>query len=233
MAINQITKIRLQDGTEVGLTDWSSRPIYSTIDLLSGFVDEEIRAFSYIESETVASSANLAAAARRVATLRDTNIDSRSELASTEEYMVYSIEVEMSQFVLVGSAFQTSEAGLPTPVGPVVALAHQALVLELEVSEKAFPQMGLGFFGTGFGPQIMATSAAAARTYANNGVPSREAVYEQPIPVHLGGTEDYSIIVHNPGGGAVTFRDDTGATDLDAILQLRILLCGLHKRPTA
>ena len=43
MAINQITKIRLPSGQEVALTDWSSRPIYSTADFLSGFTDEEVR----------------------------------------------------------------------------------------------------------------------------------------------------------------------------------------------
>jgi hypothetical protein len=235
MSINQITKVRLADGTEVALTDWSSRPIYSTVDLLSGFIDEEIRAFSYIESEQVAASQNLiTAGGTRNATQTDTNIDSKGELAATEEYLVYAIQVEMHQFDFATPDFNITAPGLPCPTGPVVCQAQQRLVLELEVSEKAFPQAGLGWFSTGFGPQIVSTDAAVThRTYANNGRPTREAVYEQPIPVHLGGTEDYSVIIHNSGGGAVNFTDDAGVVQAAIALRMRIYLCGLHKRPTA
>jgi hypothetical protein len=238
--INQITKVRLADGREVALTDWSSRPLYSTIDLLSGFTDQELRAFNYTESETVSQSGNFPAASGRTATLRDTNLSSASEMDSTEEFLVYAIKVEWHEFNhnSGGSGgfqnFEVDEAGNPIPSGPTMALLQNLLILELEVSEKAFPQAGLGWFTQGFGPVIEATAAAAARTYANNGAPSHDSADVMPIPVHLGGTEDFVVILHNTSDfGAVTFRNDAAGTDADLIEQLRIYLCGLHKRPTA
>jgi hypothetical protein len=65
----------------------------------------------------------------------------------------------------------------------------------------------------------------------NNGLQSREAPYQLNNPVHIGGTEDYAVLVQNPTGVAVNFLDDAGAADGSAIMQLRIYLCGLHKRP--
>ncbi len=240
--INQITQIRLPDGKMVAMVDWSARPLYSTVDILTGMNDEEIRAFNYAESDTVSSSANIPAAGRRVASLRDTNISGASEMDSTEEFLVYAIKVEVHQFHYdIGSAsFLVDEPGLPVPSGPVLSLLQNRFVLELEVSEKAFPQAGLGWFTQGFGPTIAVSSTASTRTYANNGAQSHEAADQLPLPVHLGGTEDYAVILHNPpggaaqgGGGAITFPDEDGGDLADASAQIRVYLCGLHKRPTA
>ena len=118
MSINQITKIRLPSGQEVALTDWSDRPLFSTVDFLSGFTDEELRAFTYSSSENVTQSGNFAAAARRVATLRDTNVSQSSEMAATEEYLVYQIKVEMAQFTLAANQLTINTAGDPIPNAP-------------------------------------------------------------------------------------------------------------------
>ena len=239
--INQITLIRLPNGDEVALVDWSARPLYSTVDLLTTFTDEEIRAFNYAEGDSVSATSNFAAAAIRVASLRDTNISGRSEMDSTEEFLVYGIKVEMHQFTLSGSTFVTTTTlGTPVPNAPTMSLLHNRLILELEASDKAFPQAGLGWFPAGFGPQIAVTSTAAVRTFANNGLPSHQATDVMPIPCHIGGTEDYSVIIHNPpggpaqtGDGAVTFLDDAAGALANAIIQLRIYLWGLQKRATA
>jgi len=234
MAINQITKIRLPSGQEVALTDWSDRPLYSTVDFLSGFTDEELRAFTYSSSENVTQSGNFAAAARRVATLRDTNVSQSSEMAATEEYLVYQIKVEVAQFTLAANQLTINTAGDPIPNAPNIGQFNHRIIGELEVSDKAFPQAGIGWFNTGFGPDIAGVGAVvAARTYANSGSPQHDASYSMSIPVHIGGTEDYSFIFHNPTGAAVGFVDDTAAADANAVLQARVYLCGLHKRPTA
>jgi len=234
MAVNQVTKVKLADGTVVPLVDWSHRPIYSTVDLLSGMTDESVRAFNYTRSETVSASGNFPAASLRTATLEHTNVDSKSEMDATEEYLVYAIRVEAFQFVhnAQNNSFDLGEQGLPLPPGNNLMFAHNRLILELEVSEKAFPQAGLGWFVAGFGPHItMSDSAAAFRSYGVNGLPSREAVSDMVNPVHLGGTEDYAIIIHNPGG-TLNWIDDLAATDGDAIISLRVYLDGLHKRAT-
>lgn len=239
MSINQITQIRLSNGKTVALTDWSARPLYSAVDLLSGFTDEEIRCFNYTESQNVSASGNFTAAQRRVASLRDTNVSGGQEMDSTEEYLVYSIAVEIQQYSLSGDDIIVDTAGQPVPTAPALAQLHNRLVLELEVSQKAFPQAGLGWFVTGFGPQVAVSSTAAVRTYANSGSPQHTAKDSMPIPVHLGGTEDYTVILHNPpngpdqtGNGAVNIIDDAGADVAAAVMMLRVYLCGLHKRPT-
>jgi hypothetical protein len=242
--INQITKVRLPDGGEVALTDWSSRPLYSNVDLLTGFTDSEIQAFNYTEGDSVSASANMPVASRRIATLRDTNIASANQMDTTEEYLVYAIKVEVHHFIrnTTSGVFAATGVGDPIPNGPLLSLLHNRLVLELEVSQKSFPLAGLGWFVQGFGPvlAVATPNAGAARTYANNGAQTHASADILPIPVHIGGTEDYRMILHNPpngpdqtGNGAVTFPDEAGGDEANAVAMLRIYMCGLQKRATA
>lgn len=241
--INQITKIRMPSGDEIALVDWSARPLYSNVDLLTGFTDQQIFAFNYTEGETVSFSENMPVASQRVASLRDTNISGRSEMDSTEEYLVYEIKVEPHQWTRdtqTGFFNTGTTGGLPIINGPNLSLLQNRLILELDVSQKAFPQAGLGWFNQGFGPVVAVASTAAVRTYANQGVASHDASHSMPIPVHIGGTEDYMVILTNgpnapgqTGNGAVTFVGDTASSLSNSMIQLRIYLCGLHKRATA
>lgn len=239
MAINQLTEIRLADGRTIGLAEWSSRPLYSTADLLSGYSDEEIRLFSYVEGREVTASGNMPAAAVRTATEKETNISSPNELAATEEYLVYDIACEYFQLQLnqAQDGFDSLVGG-PMPFVSVLSTVFARLVLELEVSDKSFPQAGLGWFGTGFGvePYVALPSAAplaAYRTYANASLPSKEALQPLELPVHIGGTEEYNVILHNYDGNGVDFPDDAGALPADPyVLVVRTYLCGLHKRGT-
>jgi len=234
MAINQIVKVRMPDGSEVALTDWEDRALYSTAYFLSGFTDAELRVFSYTQSGRVATTSNFPVAARPVASLNDTNISSAGEMDATEEMLVHSISAEMYQFVGDGDGLGINQAGLPIPSAPILAVFFSRIIGELEVSEKAFQQYGMGWYSQGFGPVISATAAAPARTYANNGQATHEAVHKQAIPVHIGGTEDYGFIFHNTGGaGVVGFTDDAGVDTEDTVLAVRVYLNGLHKRPMA
>lgn len=236
--INQITTILLPDGTTAALTDWSARPLYSTCDLLSGFDDEELRLFTYTEGDQVTTTNNNAANARE-ASLRDTNVDSPAEMDSTQEYLVYAISVEAHEFTSSGGAAIINVAGQPIPRAVNLSLLANRIVLELEASDKAFPQAGLGWFTTGFGIAMAVTdNANGTTTYGNFGTPSIDAVDYLPIPVHLGGTEDYAVLLHNPpngpddgaGAGTVTFITDAAADDADALIMLRVYFRGLQKR---
>ena len=147
----------------------------------------------------MAQTQNFPAAARRVATLADTNISQSSEMPSTSEYLVYTIKVEVFQFYFANNALSIAQAGLPIPIGPNLGEFNHRMVGELEVSDKAFPQAGIGWFSTGFGPEISGAGAVvAARTYANAGQATHAASYDYSIPIHIGGTEDYSFIFHKP-----------------------------------
>ena len=65
---SQITQVRLPDGRNVAIVDWTDKPLFSTIDLLSGYTDQEIECFTYQVSDNVSSSSNITT--RRVATDR-------------------------------------------------------------------------------------------------------------------------------------------------------------------
>jgi hypothetical protein len=235
--INQITTILLPDGQVAALTDWSARPLYSTVDMLSGFDDEELRLFSYSEGGQVVTTNNNVANARE-ASLRDTNVESPSEMDSTQEYLVYALSVECHQFTSEAGALIIDTAGQPIPRAVNLALLANRIVLELEASDKAFPQAGLAWFSAGFGVALALTSTAGPISYGNYGTPSIDAVDYLPIPVHLGGTEDYSVILHNPpngpadggGAGTVTFITDAAADADDAVIVARVYFRGLQKR---
>lgn len=231
--LNQITKVRLPSGKEVAIVDWSYRPLYSTLLTLSGWTDQELSWFTYSRGDSIACSQNLITAGGQFnSTITTTNISSAAEMDAMEEYLVYAMSLEFYQLTFSGGSYGLV-AGGPLPNAPNVAKIHQ-LIVELEVSEKAYYQASAGWFTAGFGPTIWGTNAvAAARTYAVNGLPSAEAIDASPVPVHIGATEKYRGILYNEGGNAINYVDDANATVATAVLFLRLNFRGLHKRPSA
>lgn len=235
--LNTITKVRLPDGQQVGIVDWNWKPLYSTVDLLSGFTDLELYSFTYGKGDNVTMSSNFTAAQQRTATLKDTNISSTSEMSSTEEMLVYAISLEVYEMSLESDDVVVAGAGGPIPKAANMGITHERLIVELEVSEKAYYQASFGWFATGFGPFVGAAygtpAANAVRTFANNGLPSIDAVDRAPVPVHIGGTEKYKLIFHNPLGSAVDWVDEDGAADATAVIRVRANFRGLYKRQVA
>jgi len=230
LVLNQITKVRLADGREVGIIDWTWRPQYSTVDTLSGWTDDELRAFQYSEGDPIARSSNMTIVEN--ATLKHTNIASPAEMDATEEMLVYAICTEV-YFLFEdnnNSVIDDSQAGQPIPLPNNIARLMERCIVELEISEKAYQQASLGWFPPGFGP--MTAGSSDTRQYGQHSVASREAVDMFPVPTHIGGTEKFAVILHNPNGTAITYRTEAGAEDADAVHRLRFNLMGLHKRPT-
>jgi len=235
--INTITKVRLPNGQDVGIVDWNWKPLYSTVDMKSGMTDAELYGFVYGKGDNVTMSSNFTSAQQRTATLKDTNIDSTSEMSSTEEMLVYSISLEVFQLVLSSDDIVVSGAGTPNPMAGNMAILHERLIVSLEVSEKDYFQGGFGYFPAGFGPNVSAAYAPAAvgstRTFATNGMPSIEAVDRAPVPVHIGGTEKFKLIFANPGGATLNFVDETGSSASTTVMRTRAYFRGLYKRPVA
>lgn len=241
--INSITKVRMGDGSEVVITDWSDMALYSTVDMASGFTDQVLKAFSYSTGDNVTSSNNINPP--RNATRLDTNIANAAEMDASEEMLVYAISIEPFQFPadaldpsspLVGPFTQGDPLGangvfgLPFVSAGVLAILQQRLVISLEVSLKDFTMGGFGYFPAGFGPNI--ASGGPTTSIASNGLPSMSAVHMQEVPVHIGGTEKYGVNFENPTGEAVFFPN--GDNDPAAIyVTARTYLRGLRKRPTA
>jgi len=250
---SQITQIRLPSGKLVSIVDWTDRPLFSTIDLLSGFTDNEIDAFTYIVSDQVASSENITT--RRVATERDTNISTPGGMASTEEILIYNIKVEPFAFKANNSTpgdsslWTMGSLGAPIPEPQNLAILSWFSLLRLEISQKIYAEAGLAYFSTGFGqytPSIAAGAqanapATAGRALSGLGFPSAEAVRSFVIPHHIGGQEKYRVTLTVPDGtfgadgNGVHFRDftTTAAASTTSVLSLRILLEGLYKRPVS
>ena len=234
----QITQIRLPSGKVIALVDWSDLPIFSTVDLCDGFSDQTIQAFNYVVSDQVSSSQNVTV--RRTATERDTNATAPGRLAATEEMLVYNIKVEPFAFVLTTPTDATtlSEAGLGLPhiTVPILDTLHFHLLLQLEVTQKLFANAGFGYYNQGFGvvPTVGNEDGYAA---ANQGAASAEAPRSFTIPVHIGGQENYAVLLQNPTGEVVRFRafDATGTAPTlgSRLVMARIYLEGLYKRPVS
>jgi hypothetical protein len=236
--LNQLTKIRLADGREVLIVDWTWRPLYSTVDTLTGWTDMELRAFTYSVGDPITVSANMTV--RETATLMHTNIKTPAEMDSQEEMLVYAIQIEMYAMAedTAASEIQAdlSIGGVlaaPTPLFPnFISILHQQCIGELEISQKEYQQGSLGRFPAGFGIfGNLSTGSDITVGQFTNSSPSYEALDMFPVPVHIGSTEKYAFIVHNPMGRAVTYRDGAGAEVATAVMRLRINLHGLHKRP--
>lgn len=240
-SINQPTKIRMADGAEVAITDWSWRTLYSCIDILSGATDEQIAAFSYSLGQNVKASSNVGANQLRTATLKDTNLDSgESKMPAEQEFICYAIAVQVEQFIYASNAtgeaaYTVAAPALPVPTAGNLAVATSRLTVSLEVTQKDFFQNKLGWFSAGGGPLVSANgnAAAAIRTYASNGLPTKQAIDTSPVPVHIGGTEAYAVLFQNGEGSAINWVDEAGSTSATVVLRFTPSMIGLHKRPSA
>lgn len=246
MGLNTIVKMRLPNGMEVALVDWTDKPLWSTADFVAGFTQQETILFSYIPGDQVPA-VGPAAVTRRTATDRDTNLSTPGAMASTEEMLVYAIKVEFFELVNLVTNDLTSAvpvgSGQPIPQIQRIAYLNWRLLLNLRISQKDYARGPLGYFPTGFGPygtaQGFGAALAAANvpvTLGNQGQPQQNAVRSFVIPHHIGGQEKYSVRIINPGGAAVDFNLAAAVTTVLAtglVMQMRVILDGLYKRPVS
>lgn len=239
-SINQPTKIRLQDGSEVAITDWSWRLLYSTVDILSGATDEQFVTFNYSESDPVSASSNVQQAQYRNATRKDTNAEDKSQLPSEQEYICYGVVCELYQFRM--DTEQDGEAAYvsDTPGGAAVnagnmVYMNEKLIFALEITQKDFYIGSLMWFAAGGGAFIQSSGGGGGnlRTYANNGLQSKDSIDRSPVPLHIGGTEQFKGILYNQDGLDMDFIDEDGNVDNSIVIRVRTSMLGLHKRPAA
>lgn len=250
MALNTITKLRLQDGREVAFVDWTDQPIYSTCEIEHGATRQEINLFQYTVGDSVPAFAAVVVTPRS-ATERDTNMAAPGAMASTEEMLVYSVRPEVfSMENATQGNFTTTTApqnatGEPNPTIVQIGVLQEGLLMKLEISQKVFATGGFGYFNTGFGVWGSASTLtldAAGRSGAINGLPSNEAVRSYVIPHHIGGQEKFRVKLQNPTGQSmgvgnaetpiqVLSGGTAGSTNAAVFVRIRVYLDGLHKRP--
>lgn len=245
--INQITTMRLPDGSEVAFVDWSDTPLFSTADLISGFTDTEIDLFQYVSGEPVPTTNN--AVTRRTSSDRDTNAATSGSMASTEEMLVYAIKPEFEERTLATPFDATTgtfaTANQPQPTRKRLAILQAALLVTLEVSQKFTHRAGLGYYNSGFGAFAASVFAGAVplaaqvgQSAATPGLPTQDAVRSLVIPVHIGGQEKYRLRLENVTGALVQSglnesNPATDATEGTIMHTVRMHLDGLYKRPVS
>lgn len=240
--MNTITMLRLPDGREVGFADWQDTPLFSTIDFLNGFTDQEIDCFTYVPGDQVPVTQN--AVASRTATEEDTNLSTPGAMASTEEMLVYSIRPILWWQSLV-SPFNDPNTGAstlfpqPAITANIAAAFGEQLNLYLTVSQKYEHSAPLAYYNTGFGPYSGAgkgiLGAAGITSVGSAGSPANNAVKAYSIPIHIGGQEKYRVSITNPQGIAqpVTFEVNNPSNVTTLMVMMRIYLDGLYKRPVS
>jgi len=242
--LNQITTMRLPDGSEVAFVDWQDKNLFSTIDLLSGFTDADIDAFTYVPGDTVPSTSN--GITPRTSSERDTNVSTPGSMASTEELLIYAIKPyynEMRTLDGTPTVFNTAsfqQGGQPIPAVGRLAVLFHAMVLRLIVSQKVEQEASLAYFNTGFGLVSGAMQDRVAATSLNNrgsaGLPTQEAVRSYVIPVHIGGQEKYRLQLANDAGLTVDFglsEATPPVADDQIVMLITFHLDGLYKRPVS
>lgn len=248
--LDTIVQVKLPSGQIVDVVNWSDKPIFSTADLQSGFVTEEVDFFQYVSGREVTSYGSPGnPVIKRTATDADTNLQVPGEMTTQEELLVYAIKPEYFLFVTTtindfttrtfaaGAVGDdgTETCGMPQITPNALAILQQQLVLRLNISEKNYAEAGLGYFNTGFG-----VSSFNSLSAANAGIPSQEAVRSYTLPHHIGAQEKFRAQLINPTGLACDFGVfDALATECertdrnDVMVTIRLNLDGLYKRPTA
>lgn len=238
--LNQITTMRMPDGSEVAFVDWQDKPLFSTVDLLSGFTDTDIEAFTYVPGDSVPATQNVTVP--RTASERDTNLSTPGSMASTEEMLVYAIkpyymEVQLDDASTDFNTASFKQGGQPNPSTSRLAVLQALLTLRLIVSQKVEQGALLAYFNTGFGPfggAAQDVSATATIPRGSAGFPTQEAVRSYVIPVHIGGQEKYRVQLANDGGNTVAFGLDEATPPVELAelgMSIAIHLDGLYKRP--
>ena len=253
MALNQIVKIRYADGREVALVDWTDTPLFSTIEVRHGATAEEMVFFQYTVGDPVPGYSP-APIGLRVASERDTNLAVPGAMASTEEFLIWSIRPEVFRLTLDFEApvkdFATNgipltvpgiHASDPTPNIKMLDVLALRCLLDLEISQKFYSKASFGYYNWGAGAfSIGGTACNGGSTLGNKGLPSQEAVRRFGIPAHIGGQEKFRLSLKNPAGVALELGDidsdcNSGAIAVQADVYARIVahFDGLYKRPTS
>jgi hypothetical protein len=249
--LNTITQVKLHNGKIIDMVDWTDQPLFSTIDLQSGFTTQEMSLFQYVVGDSVPGFSPAGTIVQRTATENDTNIAVPGAMGSTEEMLVYAIKPEVYFYELdtsgdfttrmYGADVDAGMAGAPLPTAEGLAILAQQLILELEISQKIYAQAGLAYFNPGFGIYVMRQGDAGDvwQSAGGFGIPSQQAVRSFVIPHHIGATEKFRVSFKNTAdinSGAVDFgvrRGEGPVLDAESCATFRILLDGLYKRPVS
>ena len=180
----QIWKVRLPDGRIVRPTEWSSTPLWSTVELGTG-AQTPLIAFSYGRGGDVPGSLG-----PRKSTLSDTNLRGDGDIMpENEELLIYSVLAELYMIVatpvIPTGFFVGNDPGCPDP--PMVGLRNMLRVqrdvnLVLSIAEtKNYYNTPLSWFPLFHGDEELRRCRPQRR-------------YSQPQRHHVGDEREHQLV---------------------------------------
>lgn len=219
----QVYKIRMADGVTITPADWTSTPLYSTVEIGSG-AQAPLPAFSYGVGGDVPGSVG----PRKALDGIDTNLDGQGAvLAENEELLIQSCSISCFTFNY------TNPAATPPHVSLDNMLRLQASILGvLRISSKRteYSRMNLGFYAASMGvTSVLGADTATDRTVANNGSSSVEGRRVFATPHHVAGGETFELTLEFPFGQVPNLT----LPNADSRIRARVYLDGFRRRPVA
>jgi hypothetical protein len=249
----QAIKVRLPDGRTVSPSDWTSAPLFSTVEVSNAANLQPLPAFSYGETGIVPGSVG-----PRNATQADTNMQGQGGiLQENEEVFLYALQIEVTQVVAsTANFFTNNELFAPDPpevsLTNMLRLQRSTLVRTKIANTKDYGVNPISFYGAAMGVHrtTAATRAQNANSTYTNGVAIGSHggvnVYDQreiATPHHVGPGEAFEVTLEFPYGSVVEPLPVTAGqvvasplnfgTDNDARLRVRIYVVGPRRRPVA
>jgi len=235
----QITEIILPDGRKVRPEDWTTTPLYTTVEISSAANLQDLQGFSYGLAGAVPGSVG-----PRQAILRDTNFDGAgSTLPDNQELNLFAIRVEIFAAPASVAAWNGgNEIGNPNP--PQVSLRQMLrlqrdVILKLIIAEqKNKYQHPLGFFPGSMGVHgvagaIVNNQSNTPATIAFNGGTSARNERKIGTPFQVKGGQAFTIALSFPLGTVVNLADGMGDDLVNGRYRARIYADGYRMRPVA
>lgn len=236
----QVWKVRLPDGRVVRPTEWSSTPLYSTVEIGAAAPQPELQAYGYGLGGEVPGSFG-----GRKSTDADTNMrGDGGQLPENEELLLYSVMMEL--FVIPNSLvdfWPNAEFGTPDPP-EVSALNVQRFqcdtLFTLVIAEtKDYFDHPVGFFPASMGVHHITSAArpinvgapgANIIVGASHGSPASFDNRRVATPKRIEGGQVYVGIFRFPQG---SIRNLNFGGDANARLRVRVYSDGYRMRPVA
>jgi hypothetical protein len=233
----QAFTVRLPDGRSVRPEDWTSAPLYSSVEIASGTI-APLEAFSYGIGGQVPGSVG-----PRFANYSDTNFQGQGNiLPENEELLIFAISISFFQtFTSLANFFAGNEAWTPDPphvtLTNVLRVQADTLVRLRIANTKEYCSMPAGFFGAACGvmpylgsARSQGTSYSQTELIGANGSVSEGDHRLFATPHQVAGGEAFQIIFDFPRGQV---RSLAFGADTNAHIYCRTETRGVRRRPVA
>lgn len=232
----QVWRVRLPTGEVVRPGEWSSTPLWSTVEIASGAIPT-LKAFSYGVGGDVPGSLG-----PRRSNFVDTNLEgSGNVLAENEELLLYSLHVDLFKVFDSTVIFGAGNVGPFVDLQDVLRVQRDCVVVMKIANTKEYAREKIGFFPQGMGVNpylynwsdntflINATNWTDV-AYGSNGGVSVWDNREFATPHHVAPGEAFEVGLTFPLGQVGGLLPGGNAS---VRILARVFAAGYRKRPVA